>query len=126
MKVIIAKKVNFKKRGFKQLIVLAAVSPQLLGTTPIFAYNNSMGEQSTLETSQLERQTQNQYPEWHPSVFYTVGDRVIYNGQIWEALVSFQGHGDMNWAPAIDSTLWRLIGDVEPDQGAEMKSHRKG
>lgn len=26
----------------------------------------------------------------------------------------------MNWAPAVDTTLWRLIGDVEPDQGTEL------
>ena len=121
-------KINFKKRGLKQFIVLSAVSTQLLGATQIFAYSNSIGDQSILETSNLgvpQLPTQNQYPEWDSRAYYTVGDRVIYNGQIWEALVSFQGHGDMNWAPAIDSTLWRLIGDVlepEPDTGLDEAS----
>lgn len=46
-------KLNFKKRGVKYFIVFSAVSTQLLGGTQIFAHNNSMGNESILETSQL-------------------------------------------------------------------------
>jgi hypothetical protein len=57
------------------------------------------------------------YPEWDPSAYYNAGDRVMYNGQVWEALVSFQGYGDPTWAPNENSTLWRLVEDSSsPDE----------
>ena len=118
------KKINFKMRGLKQFIVLATVATQLLGATQIFASSHSMGGQTHLETKNLgvpELPNPNQLREWDSRAYYTVGDRVIYNGQIWEALVSFQGYGDLTWAPAIDSTLWTLIGDVEPDTPDEVE-----
>lgn len=57
------------------------------------------------------------YPEWNPSAYYNAGDRVMYNGQVWEALVSFQGYGDPSWAPSETNTLWRLVEDSSsPDE----------
>jgi|GEM_PF-211182 len=49
------------------------------------------------------------FPEWDAFASYSAGDRVSYEGQIWEALVTFHGYGDTSWAPGPDSTLWRLV-----------------
>lgn len=60
------------------------------------------------------------YPDWDPSAYYNAGDRVMHNGQVWEALVSFQGYGDPTWAPSEASTLWRLVGDSSsPDDSPD-------
>ena len=61
------------------------------------------------DSSSPDEQQPGVYLEWNASAAYTAGDRVIYDGQIWEALITFQGSGDPSWAPHENSTLWRLV-----------------
>jgi len=50
-------------------------------------------------------------PDWDPFGIYSPGDRVYFNGRIFEALVPIHGHGDTNWNPAVLQALWRWISD---------------
>jgi hypothetical protein len=50
-------------------------------------------------------------PEWDPFGLYFPGDRVHFNGRIYEALVIIQGHGDTNWNPAVLQALWRWVSE---------------
>lgn len=44
------------------------------------------------------------YEEWSPYEAYTKGDKVEYQGKIYEAVQSYQGYGDPNWIFAL--SLW--------------------
>lgn len=48
-----------------------------------------------------------QYPAWDPFGAYTVGDRVSHDGLVYEAVQSYQGHGDPGWIHAL--SLWRVV-----------------
>lgn len=46
--------------------------------------------------------------QWSATRFYLKGARVSHDGAIYEAVQSYQGHGDVNWIAA--PSLWRKIG----------------
>jgi len=48
-------------------------------------------------------------PEWNPFGFYNAGDIVSYNGRLYQALITFQGHGDVTWNPQSAPTIWRAL-----------------
>jgi chitin-binding protein len=48
-----------------------------------------------------------QHPVWDSFAAYTVGDRVTYDGLVYEAVQSYQGHGDPGWIHAL--SLWRVV-----------------
>jgi len=50
-------------------------------------------------------------PAWDSFGLYFPGDRVYFNGRIYEAITTIQGHGDTNWNPAVLQALWRWISE---------------
>ena len=46
---------------------------------------------------------------WDAFASYNAGDIVTHNGRQYQALVTFQGFGDPNWAPGIAHSLWRPL-----------------
>jgi len=47
-----------------------------------------------------------EFNHWDPYSFFNQGELVIHNGRIYRARVTFQGFGDLNWAPGIAHSLW--------------------
>ena len=47
-------------------------------------------------------------PDWDANGYYTIGDLVTHNGQVWECLQTHQCYGDPNWAPGVAPSLWAL------------------
>ncbi|MEN1939018.1 lytic polysaccharide monooxygenase [Paenibacillus sp. 102] len=47
------------------------------------------------------------YEQWDPYKAYKKGDRVEYQGKIYEAVQSYQGNGDPTWISAL--SLWKAI-----------------
>ncbi|MEC2867315.1 lytic polysaccharide monooxygenase [Bacillus bombysepticus] len=47
------------------------------------------------------------YEQWNPYKAYKKGDKVVYQGKIYEAVQNYQGHGDPNWISAL--SLWKTI-----------------
>ncbi|WP_155592200.1 lytic polysaccharide monooxygenase [Lysinibacillus cavernae] len=47
------------------------------------------------------------YEQWSPLKAYTKGDKVEYQGKLYEAVQSYQGYGDPNWINAL--SLWKEI-----------------
>ncbi|PZF58168.1 chitin-binding protein [Curtobacterium sp. MCSS17_008] len=48
-----------------------------------------------------------EYPTWDAHAAYTKGDRVTHGGSVYEAVQSYQGHGDPNWITA--PSLWKPV-----------------
>lgn len=46
-------------------------------------------------------------PAWDPNAAYTQGTTVSHGGHLYEAVQSYQGHGDPNWIQA--GSLWRRV-----------------
>lgn len=44
------------------------------------------------------------HPAWDPRGAYTKGDLVMHDGDTYEAVQTYQGHGDLNWITAL--SLW--------------------
>ncbi|MEY7852193.1 PKD domain-containing protein [Natrarchaeobius sp. A-rgal3] len=55
--------------------------------------------------------TAQEYPDWDPDDVYDSGDRVVYDGSVWEANWWTQGDepGDSDWGP------WEEVEETEPD-----------
>ncbi len=47
------------------------------------------------------------YGEWDAKKAYKKGDRVLYEGKVYEAVQNHQGNGDPNWIYAL--SLWRAV-----------------
>lgn len=47
------------------------------------------------------------YPVWDARAAYTKGDKVTHEGDIYEAVQSYQGNGDPNWITA--ASLWKKL-----------------
>lgn len=50
------------------------------------------------------------HPAWDPFAAYQVGDRVTHDGVVYEAVQSYQGHGDPGWIHAL--SLWRVVDEA--------------
>ncbi|EJQ99220.1 hypothetical protein II5_05625 [Bacillus cereus MSX-A1] len=64
----------------------------------------------SIQSSVLSIKTKEQntfYEKWDPRKAYTKGDRVEYQGKIYEAVQSYQGNGDSNWIFSL--SLWKII-----------------
>ncbi|MFB6732450.1 fibronectin type III domain-containing protein, partial [Bacillus mobilis] len=48
-----------------------------------------------------------QYKTWDPYASYKKGDRVEYQGKIYEAVQNYQGYGDPNWISSL--SLWKEV-----------------
>lgn len=46
--------------------------------------------------------------EWSATGLYTVGTKVSYLGNVYEARVTYVGYGDTNWNPESALSLWKL------------------
>ncbi|KEK19704.1 chitinase [Bacillus manliponensis] len=51
---------------------------------------------------------QAQYPEWGTQVSYKVGDKVTYNGKVYECTYAHTSHA--GWEPHAAFALWRVVG----------------
>ncbi|QWH32089.1 chitin-binding protein (plasmid) [Bacillus mycoides] len=71
----------------------------------IDAAGNQSIQSSALSIKTKEENTS--YEKWDPKKAYTKGDRVEYQGKIYEAVQSYQGNGDSNWIFSL--SLWRPI-----------------
>ncbi|PGB02419.1 chitin-binding protein [Bacillus toyonensis] len=47
------------------------------------------------------------YEEWDAKKAYKKGDRVLYEGKVYEAVQNYQGNGDPNWIYAL--SLWKAV-----------------
>jgi chitin-binding protein len=47
------------------------------------------------------------YGEWDAKKAYKKGDRVLYEGKLYEAVQNYQGNGDPNWIYAL--SLWKAV-----------------
>ncbi|MDT3498194.1 lytic polysaccharide monooxygenase [Bacillus toyonensis] len=47
------------------------------------------------------------YGEWDAKKAYKKGDRVLYEGKVYEAVQNYQGNGDPNWIYAL--SLWKAV-----------------
>ncbi|PKJ54132.1 lytic polysaccharide monooxygenase [Bacillus sp. SN10] len=47
------------------------------------------------------------YEEWDAKKAYEKGDRVLYEGKVYEAVQSYKGNGDPNWIYAL--SLWKTV-----------------
>ena len=47
--------------------------------------------------------------EWNPHDFFNAGDIVSYQGRLYRALVTFNGHGVQDWNPVSAPTLWTPV-----------------
>lgn len=45
--------------------------------------------------------------KWDARKAYTKGDRVVYEGKVYEAVQDHQGNGDSNWIFAL--SLWKPV-----------------
>lgn len=48
-----------------------------------------------------------EYKTWDPYATYKKGDRVEYQGKIYEAVQNYQGYGDPNWILSL--SLWKEV-----------------
>jgi PKD repeat protein len=64
---------------------------------------NSAGTDSTTKSITVEEDS-NEYPQWDASVLYEVGDRVTYNGSVWESVVDSR-----NAEPSEGSAYWEKV-----------------
>ncbi|MEK5126481.1 putative mucin/carbohydrate-binding domain-containing protein [Bacillus sp. FSL R9-9492] len=71
----------------------------------IDAAGNQSIQSSVLSIKTKEQNTS--YEKWDPRKAYTKGDRVEYQGKIYEAVQSYQGNGDSNWLFSL--SLWKTI-----------------
>ncbi|MFZ3195949.1 MAG: carbohydrate-binding protein, partial [Bacillus mycoides] len=71
----------------------------------IDAAGNQSIQSSVLSIKTKEKNTS--YEKWDPRKAYTKGDRVEYQGKIYEAVQSYQGNGDSNWIFSL--SLWKPI-----------------
>lgn len=60
-------------------------------------------------------------PQWNAFGAYTTGDRVVHEGQIYEAIQPYQGWGDPNWIYA--PSLWRAVGEAPAHTPAPAPTH---
>ncbi|MED3541552.1 putative mucin/carbohydrate-binding domain-containing protein, partial [Bacillus toyonensis] len=65
---------------------------------------------TSIQSSILPVKTKDQnvsYEKWDPKKAYTKGDKVEYQGKVYEAVQNHQGNGDQNWIFAL--SLWKPI-----------------
>jgi PKD repeat protein len=65
--------------------------------------SNSAGSDSTTKSITVEEDSP-EYPEWDPAALYEVGDRVTYNGSVWEAVIESR-----NAKPSGGSAYWEQV-----------------
>nr|WP_185034812.1 glycosyl hydrolase family 18 protein [Actinomadura coerulea] len=53
------------------------------------------------------------YPAWAEGTSYKVGDKVVYSGRGYEAIVAHTAYPGANWNPASTPTLWRELGTCD-------------
>ncbi|MEV4004752.1 glycosyl hydrolase family 18 protein [Actinomadura sp. NPDC049753] len=53
------------------------------------------------------------YPAWAEGTSYKVGDKVVYSGRGYEAIVAHTAYPGANWNPASTATLWRELGTCD-------------
>ncbi|ABS22462.1 MULTISPECIES: lytic polysaccharide monooxygenase [Bacillus cereus group] len=67
-------------------------------------------ENESMESNKLTVTTKEQsssFAKWDPYKAYTKGDKVEYQGKLYEAVQSYQGNGDPNWIFAL--SLWKPL-----------------
>ncbi|WP_165314258.1 lytic polysaccharide monooxygenase [Agromyces protaetiae] len=86
---------------------LAAATTYRYRVSAVDAAGNVSGLSTTISVTTSSGTTPT-YPTWNSRGAYTKGDRVTWNGKVYEAVQTYQGVGDTNWINA--GSLWKVVG----------------
>lgn len=67
----------------------------------------NVSEASNTLNIQTEEKSEEGLSTWDAYGAYKKGDRVLYEGKVYEAIQDYQGHGDTSWITA--PALWKLV-----------------
>ncbi|SCC37948.1 Chitin binding protein [Bacillus cereus] len=68
------------------------------------AGNESEQSETFTTTTQTESAL---YGAWDAKKAYKKGDKVLYEGKVYEAVQNYQGYGDINWIYAL--SVWKAV-----------------